>query len=137
MEKNPQTFSTSILRRIKPGTLLKLFSALLAPIVLITAGIYLRNVIIHGSWSAIENAFFSISPQRLIVTAILTILNYIVMIGYDLFGLRYAGIKTGLKQISTAAFIGDALNANLGFSAFIGSAVKLKFYTRWGIPARA
>jgi cellulose synthase/poly-beta-1,6-N-acetylglucosamine synthase-like glycosyltransferase len=137
MKKNPHIFSSSILRRIKSGTLFKLFSALLAPIVLIISGIYLRNVIIHVSWSAIENAFFSISPQRLILAAILTILNYTVMIGYDLFGLRYAGIKTGLNKISAAAFIGDTLNANLGFSAFIGSAVKLKFYTRWGIPARA
>ena len=137
MEKNPQTFSTSVLRKIKPGTLFKLFSALIAPIVLIAAGIYLRNVIIHSSWSAIENAFISISPQRLIIAALLTILNYVVMIGYDLFGLRYAGVNIGFKRISAAAFIGDALNANLGFSAFIGSAVKLKFYTRWGIPARA
>lgn len=137
MIQNLQIFFSPILNRIKPATLLKLLSTLLAPIVLVIAGIYLRNIIIHGSWSDIENVLFSISPQRLVIAVILTFFNYAVMIGYDLFGLRYAGVKAGIKKISAVAFIGDSLNANLGFSAIIGSALKFKFYSQWGIPARA
>lgn len=136
MIKNLQIFFSPISDRMKPATILKLFSTVLAPTVLIIAGIYLRNVIIHCSWSSIENVLFSISPKRLITAALLTVINYAVMIGYDLFGLRYAGVKAGIKKISVAAFIGDSLNANLGFSAFIGSALKLKYYSQWGIPAR-
>jgi uncharacterized membrane protein YbhN (UPF0104 family) len=57
------------------------------------------------------------------------------MIGYDWIGLRYAGVKLPFRKIAFSAFVGDTLNNNLGLSAIVGSTIKFRFYSTWGVGA--
>ncbi|HEX3020148.1 MAG TPA: polysaccharide deacetylase family protein, partial [Chitinispirillaceae bacterium] len=82
-----------------------------------------------------KNAFNAISLSHILIAIFLTVINYAVMIGYDWFGLRYAGANPKIGRTAASSFIGDSLNANMGFSAAVGSIIKLRYYTRWGIPA--
>lgn len=74
----------------------------------------------------------TVSSASLSAVTGLVLVNYFIMVGYDFFGLRYAGSKLPFKKILFTSFVGDSLNANLGFSAVVGSIVKLRFYTTWG-----
>jgi len=84
------------------------------------------------SFSDLLNGFNKISPVRLVLAAVLTILNYAIMIGYDAFGLKCAGSLLKFRRIAFSAFVGDSLNSNLGFSSVVGSTVKMRLYTHWG-----
>jgi glycosyltransferase 2 family protein len=86
----------------------------------ISAGDVLHQISLVHTWKI----FFAIG---------LTFLNFCVLTGYDYFGLRYAGIRLPFKKIILAAIVGDSLNSNLGLNILVGSSVKLRFYTSWGI----
>jgi uncharacterized membrane protein YbhN (UPF0104 family) len=58
-----------------------------------------------------------------------------VMIGYDWIGLWYAGVKLPFRKIALTSFVGDTLNNNLGLSAVVGSTVKFRFYSAYGVGA--
>jgi len=69
-----------------------------------------------------------------IITAIgITTLNYAVMTGYDYFGMRYAAVRLPFRKIALAAIVGDALNTNLGLNILVGSTIKLRLYSSWGV----
>ena len=74
-----------------------------------------------------------VHPIQIAAAVGLALLNYSVLTGYDFFGLRYSGIKLPFRKIALTTIVGDALNSNLGLNIIIGSSVKLRFYSSWGI----
>jgi peptidoglycan/xylan/chitin deacetylase (PgdA/CDA1 family)/uncharacterized membrane protein YbhN (UPF0104 family)/GT2 family glycosyltransferase len=93
---------------------------------------YLRDVFVNVSIKDLVHSVRHISVLKLSLVLVLVLINYFIMMGYDYFGLRYSGSKLPFKKILQASFVGDLMNANLGFSALVGSFVKLRFYTFWG-----
>ncbi|HEX3020313.1 MAG TPA: hypothetical protein VHP36_08415, partial [Chitinispirillaceae bacterium] len=69
----------------------KITSALFSMFVLIFATLYLYRIWQVVTWDEIKNAFNAISLSHILIAIFLTVINYAVMIGYDWFGLRYAG----------------------------------------------
>ena len=86
----------------------------------------------------INNILHSIKhvPASVLAAAVaLTILNYLVLTGYDFLALRY----TGHKQIPTAkilvaSLISYPISNNTGQSWASGGSVRYRFYSAWGIP---
>jgi uncharacterized membrane protein YbhN (UPF0104 family) len=95
-----------------------------------TAVRYLGTVIHTTSWNDIVNAITAITPLRFLIALLLAAGNYLVITGYDLFGMRFAGSKLSWKSIAPVAFMGDAINANTPFSSIVGSVIKLRLYTK-------
>jgi len=83
-------------------------------------------------------ALRSIPGERLAAAVVLTLLNYLVLTGYDTLAFRYLAIDLGYPRIALAAFLSYAVANNTGSLSFItGSGVRYRFYTGWGLSARA
>ncbi|MBN1759184.1 MAG: hypothetical protein JW863_12740 [Chitinispirillaceae bacterium] len=120
--------NTTIVPRLKPlfnGFLVIIFIAGTA-----TAIRYLGTVIRDTSWQAIGSAISAITPLRFSVAMLYAATNYLVITGYDFFGLRFAGSKRSWRSIAPIAFMGDAINASTPFSSIVGSVIKLRLYTK-------
>ncbi len=64
----------------------------------------------------------------------LTVLNYVILIGYDWVGVRYVGHPMHFRRIAMASFLGCAVGNNFG-SLLGGSGVRYRLYSNWGLSA--
>jgi uncharacterized membrane protein YbhN (UPF0104 family) len=102
---------------------------------LIVATFFLMRVL-HGlSLKEILDTINAVNPGKLAIALLLCFLNYLVMIGYDWIGLKYAGVHLPFRKVVFTSFVGDTLNNNLGLSAIVGSTIKFRFYSNWGVSA--
>jgi uncharacterized membrane protein YbhN (UPF0104 family) len=82
----------------------------------------LCDAIVHISWWQIAAASF------------LTVLNYVVLVGYDWIAVRWVvGEKFPLKKIAIASFTGYAFSYNFGATLF-GTSIRYRLYSAWGMP---
>ncbi len=74
----------------------------------------------------------SVTAARLMGAVLLTVLNYLVLTGYDALAIRYIGRTLNYGRIAFASFIGYAFSNNIGLSMLAGSSVRYRLYTSWG-----
>lgn len=74
-----------------------------------------------------------IPTQRVLFAAILTIVSYLIMTGYDFLALRYIDHPLNCRKIATASFIGYAFSNNIGLSMLAGASVRYRLYSSWGL----
>ncbi len=79
-------------------------------------------------------ALRNIPPWHLAAAFGLTVLNYVILIGYDYFGVRYIGYPMAFRRIALASFLGCAVGNNFG-SLLGGSSVRYRLYSLWGLSA--
>jgi len=92
----------------------------------------LRDVRYHELTAAVMGL-----PQGAVLLALaLTALNYLVLTGYDLMAVAYAGLRLRRDRVALAGFLSYAISNSLGFGMLSGAAVRFRFYTRWDIGAR-
>lgn len=83
---------------------------------------------ILGSLSAI--------PKQYILLAIaLTLINYIVLTGYDTLALRYINQSLSYRRTALVAIISYGISNSVGFALLSGSAIRYRFYTAWNFSA--
>jgi uncharacterized membrane protein YbhN (UPF0104 family) len=70
---------------------------------------------------------------RLCLAAILTILSYLLLTGYDVLALYYLRHPLRYGRIALASFIGYVFSYNVGLSILGGSAVRFRLYSSWGL----
>jgi phosphatidylglycerol lysyltransferase len=70
---------------------------------------------------------------RLLLAFGLTLLNYLIMSGYDLLALRYIRYQLPYRKIAAASFIGYAFSNNIGLSMLAGGSVRFRLYSAWGL----
>ncbi|HET8656954.1 MAG TPA: bifunctional lysylphosphatidylglycerol flippase/synthetase MprF [Longimicrobiaceae bacterium] len=83
----------------------------------------------------VVQAFDALPPGRVAAAAVLTLLDYLVLTGYDQLAFAYVGRKVARTKVIVASFIGYAISNNVGFSILSGTSVRYRFYTRWGLSA--
>jgi len=74
-----------------------------------------------------------ISPYRISLAIILTMLGYFVMSLYDVLALRYINYPLPYSRICFASFIGYAFSNNLGLGMISGGSVRYRLYSMWGL----
>lgn len=73
-------------------------------------------------------------PRYNKLTAIaLTISGYLSMTGYDWLGFYYVRHSLSLGKIIKTAFISYAVGNTIGFTLFSGSAIRYRYYSKWGV----
>jgi phosphatidylglycerol lysyltransferase len=72
---------------------------------------------------------------HLILSVLLTILNYSVLTLYDVSGLHYAGHPLPYRKTAVASFIAYVFSHNSGFAEVSGMALRFRIYTAWGLNA--
>ena len=83
----------------------------------------------------VEAYLRSLPPWRIAVALGLTVLNYVVLTGYDVLALRYVRQTLPYRKTALASFIGYAVSIALGHAVLTGGAVRYRLYTAWGVPA--
>lgn len=83
------------------------------------------------SLSQIQESILQISWKRIWWSIGLTIINYIILIGYDWLALKAINKNLPLPQVGLVSFIGQAVSYNFG-ALLGGTSVRFRFYSSWG-----
>ena len=67
--------------------------------------------------------------------ALLTLLGYVALTGYDALAFRYIRLSLAYPKIALTSFVSYAVSMNLGFAPLTGSAVRYRLYSGWGLGA--
>jgi uncharacterized membrane protein YbhN (UPF0104 family) len=82
----------------------------------------------------VRDSFFAISWWRLLACFGLTIVNYLILVGYDLLAVRSMGHPLPLHQVAMASFTGFVTSYNFG-AILGGTPVRVRLYSSWGMTA--
>src|SRR5262249_9236779 len=76
----------------------------------------------------------AIAPWKVAACLGLAALNYLILIGYDLIGVRSIGHPLLLRRVALASFAGFATSYNFG-ALLGGTPVRARLYSSWGLSA--
>ena len=107
----------------------------LSLILLLVALYVLHHELKHLNYHQIVAAVRSLPMGRVALAVLLTVLNYLILSGYEFLACRYIGKKQPFGRIALSSFIGNAFANTLGFAFISGSSVKFRLYTVWGLDA--
>jgi uncharacterized membrane protein YbhN (UPF0104 family) len=78
----------------------------------------------------------NIPRSKLWIAGGLTLLNYGVMTGYDTLAMRYIRRSLSYPKTAFVAIVSTVICNNVGFPLLVSSAVRYRFYSRWGLTAK-
>jgi phosphatidylglycerol lysyltransferase len=105
---------------------------ILVLIIVVLAGVILFRELRQHSLEQYRKALVQIHPWRMGFCIGLTVINYIVLMGYDYIAVRSTGHPLPLRRIAFASFVGFAMSYNFG-SLLGGGSVRYRFYSLWGL----
>jgi len=120
----------SIFKRFMPY-----FGALLVLGIMVAAIAVLHRQLGGQQYRDIVASLGQIPLLRLVPAILLTVLNYLVLMGYDLLALKAIGRVLSVRQIGLASFIGTAFSNNIGLSALAGGSIRFRLYSAFGLGA--
>lgn len=107
-------------------------------IALFGAAIWIFDTRLHEfHYADIVRDLSSIPRSCLYIAGVLTLLNYLVLIGYDLLAFRYIEHPLSIRKIAITSFIAYAFSQNLGFPMLTGGTVRFRLYSNWGLSSSA
>lgn len=102
--------------------------------VCVLAVVLIRHQFHDLSWEGLKKSIRSIPRSRIMISLGLSLLNYVVLIGYDRVSLRAIGKQFSWAQTAFASFTGFAVSYNFG-TLLGGTAVRSRLYATWGLSA--
>ncbi|MGI9472928.1 MAG: bifunctional lysylphosphatidylglycerol flippase/synthetase MprF [Rubripirellula sp.] len=85
-------------------------------------------------YSDVVASFEALSTKSILAAILFTAANFVVMIGYDWFGVRLVNHPISTKQVATASLLSYAFSNSLG--VFLGGApVRARLYSSWGMSS--
>jgi phosphatidylglycerol lysyltransferase len=104
-------------------------------------GLVIFSIALWVLYQALHNYHYHDIPRHLrelplsylLIALGLTMLNYLIMSGYDLLALRYINYRLRYPKIAIASFIGYAFSNNVGLSMLAGGSVRFRLYSAWGL----
>lgn len=113
--------------------ILHVFGRLLILAVFLGAACLLYDRLREYTWQQVRDALANISPWSIVLASLLTVLNYVILVGYDWFAVRWVGEKDlPLSKIALASFTGYAFSYNFGATLF-GTSIRYRLYSAWGV----
>ena len=102
--------------------------------VLAISVVALRHLLADTEWSAVMTAVRALPTAALAGAAVLTVLSYTILTGFDVVALRLVGRPVPYASVALAAFTSYIFSHNLGFAALTGGAARYRIYRRHGVP---
>jgi phosphatidylglycerol lysyltransferase len=116
--------------------ILHLFGRLLVLLIFLGAAWLLYDRLKNYTFREIWDAVTGISVWHIVAASLLTVINYVILVGYDWFAVRWVGEKDlPLRKIALASFTGYAFSYNFGATLF-GTSIRYRLYSAWGLPLR-
>ncbi len=104
-------------------------------LVMFVAAIWLlHNELRHYQLHEFIDSLSAIPAGKLALALGMTALNYIILIGYELLGVKYIGHPMSLGRVALGSFLGSVVANNFG-NLFGGSSVRYRLYSAWGYSA--
>ncbi|MEH2306298.1 lysylphosphatidylglycerol synthase domain-containing protein [Nostoc sp.] len=113
------------------------FSTLFGLSLLVLSLWAIANELHEYNYRDILNSLAAIPKSRLSWAIWLTVLGYLVMVGYDILGFSYINRSLNWNKIALTSFISSAFSNTIGFALLTSSAIRYRFYATWGVPAVA
>lgn len=110
--------------------------ALVGLILFAAALLVLRKELHAVTWYELTADVVATPSNQLLAALLLTALNYGALTGYDLLAFAYIGNPLSRWRVAGASFLAYAVANSVGFAMFSGTAVRYRFYTRWGVTAQ-
>ncbi len=104
-----------------------------AVVILVAAAVLLFRAMREYRYADIVARFKSYSPSVLLAALALTALNYFVLSFYDVLALKYVVQKVPYPRTFFTSFLSYVFSYNIGLSVFGSSAIRLRFYSLWGV----
>lgn len=76
-----------------------------------------------------------ISGTGILLALGLTLLNYVFLTGYDALATRYVRQPLSYPKVALVSVISYAISNSIGFALLSGSAIRYRFYSKWGFSA--
>ena len=109
--------------------------AIAALVIFLAALEVLRIELRTVSWAELMTDIRA-TPRLALALAIgLTVLNYVVLTGYDLVAFAYIRKQLPRLRVMFASFLAYAIANNVSFAMLSGASVRYRFYSRWGVTA--
>jgi len=110
---------------------LKRFAPWISLLILIAALVFIWHEIEHIQYGQVRAALHRISASSVLIAVGLTVLNYLVLVGYDYLAVRSIGRAVPFRFVAVASFVGFSTSYN--FSSLLGGpAIRYRFYSKWG-----
>ena len=87
------------------------------------------------SWQDVVSSITAIPNQYILLAVLLTLLNYLLLTGYDTLAVRYLRQTLSYRKTALVAIISYAISNSVGFALLSGSAIRYRFYSTWGLSA--
>lgn len=114
----------------------RLWLAPVAMLLLVGLALVVLRKELHGAgYSHLRESLHAIPFSALWLAGVLTALSYLLLCGYDLLALRYVGINPGLGRAAGVSLLAYSLSHTLGFALLTGGAVRVRFWSMWGLSA--
>ena len=118
-----------------PPRIKQALPAIAGVILFVVAVAVLRVEIRTISWSALIGSVLGMPRDRLLIAALLTVINYAALTGYDFLAFAYIRRRLPRAKIALTAFLAYAFSNTIGFAMLTGASVRYRFYSRWGVTA--
>jgi phosphatidylglycerol lysyltransferase len=110
------------------------FGRLLVLAIFLGAAWLLYERLKQYTYQEIRDAITGIPTWHIVAASLLTVFNYLILVGYDWFAVRWvAAGNVSLRRIALASFTGYAFSYNFGATLF-GTSIRYRLYSAWGVP---
>jgi phosphatidylglycerol lysyltransferase len=114
--------------------ILNVFGRLLILLIFLGATWLLYERLKEFTCREIYDALVGIPTSHIVAASFLTVLNYLILVGYDWFAVRWVGVNDlSLRKIALASFTGYTFSYNFGATLF-GTSIRYRLYSAWGVP---
>jgi phosphatidylglycerol lysyltransferase len=96
---------------------------------------FLHSELKHHSFHEIIGHVRDIHRSSLYLALTLTFFNYLVLTMYDTMAVRYIRHPLPYKKTALGSFLGYAFSQGLGFGFLVGSSMRFRLYSAWGLSA--
>jgi phosphatidylglycerol lysyltransferase len=119
----------------RPNTaaLVKVLPAVAGLVLFLAALEVLRIELRTVSWPELVADVMRVPRVELAFAIALTVLNYLVLTGYDLVAFVYIGKTLPRVGVMVTSFLAYAIANNVSFAMLSGASVRYRFYSRWGV----
>jgi uncharacterized membrane protein YbhN (UPF0104 family) len=86
----------------------------------------------HYSLGEIRTAILKIPRGRIVLSCVLTVLNYVILMGYDMLAVKSVAHPLPFRRVALASFTGFATSYSFG-ALLGGGSVRFRLYSAWGL----
>ncbi len=100
---------------------------------LAAALLVLRAELAGTGYDAVMSALATVPRPQVMGALALTLLAYVMLAGYDALALRYIKRRITTPRVLLASSLSYGISQMLGFPLLTGNAVRVRFWTAWGL----